>query len=264
MEQNSFSFLSFCKKIYSSPKNLVILILFFWTVVALSSSGFSFVPQILISILCTVAVDLLLMYFRDKKIYFPESAVISGLIISLVISPPLSSWYILLFAGATAMLSKHFILANGKHIFNPANFGLLFAIVLFGSKAAQTWWGASIHFGFLLLGLIIVYRLGRFHQWIPFVATVIVLSAIHHIATKNPQNFAVYAFQVIAGMLFFSFILLIEPLTSPITKKGRTIFGFLVAVIYFIAVNIPALANFAVVGSLAVADLLVLLMNRIK
>ncbi len=259
-------FFSFFKKIYEVPKNLVLAILIVWAIIAVIAYGFNAVPQILISVAGAVIIDLLLMYAKEKKTYFPESGIISGLIIALVLSVELRNWYVLVIAGAIAMLSKHFIVFEQRHIFNPANFGLLLAIALFGSRAAQTWWGASIHFSFFLIGLIILYRLSRFHQWIPFIATVIVLSIAHHFLTKNPQNAFVYAMQVITGLLFFSFIMLMEPVTSPQTRKGRMIFGFMVAIIYFFAFNsnIYVLQNYSLLGALAFGDLLVPLLNKIK
>lgn len=73
-----------------------------------------------------------------------ESSVITALILALIITPetPYVSFFFLLWAALVAMASKYILAIRGKHVFNPAAFGVA-ATALFLNQSA-TWWSAAI------------------------------------------------------------------------------------------------------------------------
>jgi len=92
-----------------------------------------------------------------------RSALISGLSLCLLLrtnSPLLAA------ATAFATIASKFVLRwNGKHIFNPTNFGLVLGLLLMGNSiwVSPGQWGSVAFFAFLLacLGGLVTQRAGR-------------------------------------------------------------------------------------------------------
>lgn len=207
--------------------------------------------QIIAIVATAVLLDLAINYLKEKRLFLPKNAVISGLILGVVIQ---GSILFLVLVAAVAILSKHIIKIKGKHIFNPANFGLFLALVLF--PVSQSWWGASNLLLVAILGLIIVWKLKRYHLALPFLAAHAVLMFIIFSFSVN-QLAAHFAS---GSLLFFTFYMLIEPITSPVRIKSRIIFGIFAGVFASVLylVWLPAM----LVGALLFADLFVPLLNR--
>ena len=77
--------------------------------------------NVFVAIFTAVVLDLGIKYLRKENLKVPRSAIISGFFVSTVLeqSTPLAT---IIFAAAVAILSKHILRWQGKHIFNPANF----------------------------------------------------------------------------------------------------------------------------------------------
>lgn len=104
------------------------------------------IPLILIPSVTGIA-DLLLKSFRFHKLTYSPSAGITGLILAMVLTPlPI---YQQIIVGLVAILQKHLIKRDNRHIFNPAAFGLLFAWIVFGSP--PVWWAVATFAVFLFL-----------------------------------------------------------------------------------------------------------------
>ncbi len=216
-------------------------------------------PEFLLPVISIVAasvlLDLAINFAKKRKFFFPKSALITGLILATVIEGGL---LFLLLVAAIAILSKHLIRIKGRHIFNPANFALFAALLAAPFlPVSQSWWGTSNYILAGIMGLVIVYKLRRFHLVLPFLA---VHAAAMAVLLMSPDQLASH---VISGaLLFFAFYMLVEPITSPIRRNSRIIFGVLAglfaALLY--VVWLPAM----LIGALFFADLLVPLINRLS
>src|SRR3989344_7175369 len=137
------------------------IILLVLTTASVIKNGFSqTLPQLLIALATTILLDLIINYIKNKKIILPDSAAISSFFIATALSLG-QAWYIPLIAGSAAILSKHVIKINGKHIFNPANFGLFTVILIF--SAGIEWWASQILILVIILGVLLAYKMKRFH-----------------------------------------------------------------------------------------------------
>ncbi|HMI32460.1 MAG TPA: hypothetical protein VK527_12060, partial [Candidatus Limnocylindrales bacterium] len=92
----------------------------------------------------------------------PKSALISGLSLCLLLRTNYAA--VAVFAAVVTIASKFVLRINGKHIFNPTNFGLVFLMLL----GAPVWvspgqWGSVATFVFLMacLGGLVVNRAAR-------------------------------------------------------------------------------------------------------
>lgn len=190
---------------------------------------------VFIVVVTTTILDLLIEYIKSKKnrmehsIFFPNSALISGLFIGGLLTQNLQ-WYVYVLAGIIAILSKHLIKFQQKHIFNPANFGVLLVSVIF--DAAHTWWISSPIVLVLIFGVFIIWRLRRFDLTISFLISYFLINSIIELSRGNSFN-DIYLTIINGGVIyFFSMYMLIEPRTHPNGRNQRIVYGILVAILF--------------------------------
>ena len=232
---------------------MVLVLLILATVGVFQQGAGYLLPQLAISVLTAVGLDYVIVYIKSKKILFSTSAVISGLIIALILKPGVS-WYIPIFAALIAIGSKHVIHIKGKHIFNPANFGLLLS--MFVLRTYLVWWGSSIAWLVLVLGGLIAYRFKRFHLLISFLITQFVLLGTYSALNGEPILNAIF----MANLLFI-FVMLVEPKTSPTTRNGRIIYGVLTGIFSSLFILVVPVHDPSVMG-LALSNLFVPVINN--
>ena len=170
-------------------------------------------------------------YFFSKlfkaKVNF-ESASITALILTLIVGPSafFNNIAILTFVGAAAMASKYIFAIRKKHIFNPAAIAVFLSAVIF--QIGASWWIGNIFTLPLILlgGLLILAKIKRFEILISFLA-------IFFAGLILNQSFSAQSL-LSSPIWFFAFVMLIEPLTSPSTKKLQIYFGGFVAALYFL------------------------------
>ena len=184
-----------------------------------------------------------------RKLRPPSSAVISGLIIALVLQPGVL-WYVPVFAALAAIGSKYLLRIDGRHIFNPAAFGLMLSAIIFG--VYFFWWGAPGTTLVILLGSAITLRYRRLHLILPFLSLQLLIMTVYY------GSLSVAALMV---NYFFVFVMLIEPKTSPVKKRGRIIYGLSAAILISALVMLDAPFD-PWIGGLLAANLTVPFLNR--
>ncbi len=218
-----------------------------WVAAAILSffGVFSFDILSLASSSFVILVSCLLTNFVFSKVFkVPvniESAYITAFILILIITPVApfdpSGLGFLIWASVWSMASKYMFAINKKHIFNPAAFAVaLTALTL--NQSASWWVGTSYMLPFVLLGGILVARkIHRFDLVISFVvAALITIFGFSIFQT----NILVTLQKVIlhTPLLFFVFVMLTEPLTTPPTRSLRIYYGILVGFLFSPAIHI--------------------------
>jgi len=176
-----------------------------------------------------------------------ESSYITALILSFIITPPQSIldvrflWFAFL-AAFIAVASKYIFAINRKHIFNPAAIAVLVAGILSGQAAS--WWVGNIYIVpiVLIMGIFLVKKISRFFMVIVFLVTVIISLFITH-SSSSFSDILNFANKVIfySPVLFFAFIMLTEPITSPSTVKWRAVYAVVVGFLFNPLVHIGTL-----------------------
>ena len=159
----------------------------------------------------------------------PRSALISGLSLCLLLRTNL---LLLAVAAAVATVASKFLLrSDGKHLWNPTNFGIVAAMLLTG----QVWvspgqWGNVAVFGFALacLGGLVVNRAARSDVTYAFLG--FYLALLFGRALWLGQPAAIPLHQLANGaFLIFTFFMISDPKTTPDSRAGRVLFALLVA-----------------------------------
>lgn len=209
-------------------------------------------PHLLLAPALAAVSDFVINYIRYKRKEFPEHGLITGLIVALVLSPV--SLIASVIIPILSIVLKHAIRYKGRNIFNPAALGMFVSGIALGVHAA--WWAA----GSLLtvpFGLIIAYKLRRLYNSVSFIVVSSVISVIYGFMSSG--NFLL---PLNTSTLFFAFVMLLEPVTSPYTKKGQVVFGISAAVLSFLFTLFNAADSF--LPTLLIMNLFASWLNKLK
>lgn len=185
--------------------------------------------------ICYITNQLFAHIVKVKPNY--ESQFITGLILALIIGPlPLvPNLFFLTIAPVLAMASKYFITLNKQHIFNPAAFAIVLTAILFHNGAS--WWIGSLPMSpFIILGGIVILRkIHRFNLTGGFLLTYLLFLIITNyqelLSLSQAASFLTNIF-LISPLVFFSTVMLTEPLTTPSDKTLRISYGIITALIF--------------------------------
>lgn len=174
--------------------------------------------------------DLLLMRWRTKKWIFPQSGLITGSGLSLLLESYELKYYAI--GALAAILSKHLIKYNGRHVFNPGTYGLLFVVSLFPHTAVSfsgqwgaMWWLTTVVF---VLGVLVAYRSKVLDLAIFWIAGFFIFAFCRHFFFGTPIYPAIGPASG-AGFILFAFYMITDPRTSPSGRGARFAFCMLAA-----------------------------------
>ena len=165
----------------------------------------------------------------------PESSLLTGLILALIIPPTLQNCGILFILAALvlAIASKYILTIGEKHIFNPAAVAVV--LTALGPRQSASWWtGTTVMLPFIIIGGIFITRkVRRVNMVITFLVITTITTTVLSI-TANSNVFTNLSSMVTSSpALFLGFVMLTEPYTSPTTKYKQlwyaAIVGFLLA-----------------------------------
>jgi enediyne biosynthesis protein E5 len=158
-----------------------------------------------------------------------RSVLITGLSLSLLLRTGEPA--VMAIAAVTAVASKFLFRLNGKHLFNPAAFGIAFTLlVTHGGWISPGQWGASAWLAALifLLGGAVLTRAPRLDTAIAFLTTHLALLLARAAWLGDPL--AIPLHQVMTGsLLIFTFFMITDPRTTPDSRLGRIVFAIVVA-----------------------------------
>ena len=159
-----------------------------------------------------------------------KSALISGLSLCLLLRT--NHLALAAAAGVVTIASKFLLRMNGKHLFNPTNFGLV-AMML--ATDGAVWvspgqWGNIAFFAFLLAcaGGLVVMRAERSDVTLAFIVSWIALVAGRSLWLGEPLAIPLHRLQS-GALLLFTFFMISDPRTTPDARTGRIVFAMLVA-----------------------------------
>lgn len=181
---------------------------------------------------CWGANALIARIFRTRP--FPQSQWITAFILTLIIGPinPLDSTSLtfLLTAAIISQAGKYLLAINKKHVFNPAATAVLATALILGQGAS--WWVGDWH----LLPIIIIggFLILRKLRWFDLTLSFLGVYVLGLIALFGPRlNYAT----LLAPLLFFATVMLIEPRSTPAGRRNRIFYGSIIAIVLLLLVN---------------------------
>jgi Na+-translocating ferredoxin:NAD+ oxidoreductase RnfD subunit len=217
------------------------------------------IAQIVVTIAACGLVEAIITFRKSRSLVWPASGLLTGSSIAFILRASGTNhgdWWSLngiewfLLAGLVALLTKHFIRPEGRHLFNPSNIGLVWVLLVIGPNhvfAQYLWWGPSV-LGVVLAYLVIVggafwilRSVRMIHMAAAFLLTFGVLIGL--LALSGQSFITIWNVGPISGLsywrhivvspevLVFVFFMMSDPQTAPKTPRGRITYGAATAVV---------------------------------
>jgi Na+-transporting NADH:ubiquinone oxidoreductase subunit NqrB len=165
----------------------------------------------------------------------PASAYITGISVGILVRSPFLWAYAL--CSLVSIATKYVFRINGRHIWNPSNFGVSALLFLAPASAAvlSIQWGNVIWpmVVIWILGFAIVARAGRAHISVTYVLSFLLFSFVSSRITGNAWLATVAP---ITGPMYqlFIFFMTTDPKTTVHSKTGQCVVVFFVALVEMI------------------------------
>ena len=160
------------------------------------------------------------------------SAYVSGISVGILVRSPAFWPYAL--CSAISITSKYVLRIQGRHLWNPTNFGIVAMLLL----ASDTVAGLSVQWGNNLLPMIFVWVLGtvilravgRLHITLTYVAAFFVFALVRSLATGHPFLSEVAP---ITGPMYqlFIFFMITDPKTTVGPKWAQSVVVVVIAAV---------------------------------
>jgi Na+-transporting NADH:ubiquinone oxidoreductase subunit NqrB len=184
------------------------------------------------AILTSIAIEMLLGRMIAGKWPHLASAYITGISIGMLLRSPEFWPYPL--CAAISIVSKYVLRVDGRHIWNPSNFGIVAMLVL----ASDTVASLSVQWGNNLLpmvvvwvfGAVIIHTLGRFHITLTYVASFLFFAGVRHLITGHP--FLAEAAPLTGPMYqLYIFFMITDPKTTVHGKRAQCLVTVCIAAV---------------------------------
>lgn len=163
-----------------------------------------------------------------------ESSILTGLILSLIITPAASIKGIpfIIAAAGLAIASKYILAFRGKHIFNPAAVAVV--LTSLGPQQSASWWvGSTLLLPIVVVGgLLIVRKIRRSAMVATFISVAIVSSISMAAFTGHDVVSTLQTALLHSSLFFLAFVMLTEPWTSPSTHRKRLVYAAVVGLLF--------------------------------
>lgn len=163
-----------------------------------------------------------------------KSALITGLSLCLLLRA--NDLWPFVFAALLGTGSKFALRRGDRHVFNPANFGLVALIALSGAAWTSTGeWGSAPWFSALiaLLGLIVCWRALRLDAAILYLGVFALLVTGRALYLGDPLEIPMLRLTH-GALILFAFFMISDPKTTPEDPRERAVFIALAALIAYV------------------------------
>ena len=172
--------------------------------------------------------------FSPKVISSLRSALITALGLCLLLRG--NNYTTMAIASCLAIASKFLFRFRGKHFFNPANFGIVTALILTNDAwVSPGQWGTDWWYLLLFAGMggIVLKKVGRWDTSVAFLLTYASLEAIRNFWLG--WGWEVWQHQFMSGsLLLFALFMLTDPRSIPNATISRLIWAISIAVVTFV------------------------------
>ncbi|MBK7891837.1 MAG: hypothetical protein IPJ84_13660 [Bdellovibrionales bacterium] len=221
------------KALRSDPRWLLGVYAICFITFAVSSPGFTrTLSQFIAGFAGCMLVECFFLYAVKKVLIFPLSGMLSSMGVFLLCDSPLVWPYFVV--GCVSILSKHLLVINGSHIFNPNNFGVVMGFLFLPSYVTITAsrWGPDsvVAVLLLLLGILLVIKARRLALTLSFV-TVFVIGAAVRSQMTGVNLLTVLGPGLGAAFQLFIFYHITDPKTTPTKVSHQMIFGMILGVV---------------------------------
>ena len=175
-----------------------------------------------------------------------------------------NSYQTMILAGSLAIASKFLFRWRSKHFFNPANFGIIAALILTNDAwVSPGQWGTDWWYLLLFAGTggVVLQKVGRWDTSVAFFLTYAGLEALRDFWLGWSGD--VWLHQLSSGsLLLFALFMLTDPRSIPNALAGRLLWAIAIAILTFILQNYFYLST-AIFWALFITSPLTILLDMV-
>jgi Na+-translocating ferredoxin:NAD+ oxidoreductase RnfD subunit len=242
------------RKFFKTPKGLLTIILWIFAAMALPGQGVRAAISLASAAIAAGLVDALIIRVRNNAWEFPSGAMLTAMIVAMVLRAQ-EPWYVTTITSVIAILSKYVFRSRAANVFNPAALGVIASFYLF--HTGQSWWGALTDVMpvakvvLVAAGIFIAGRVNKMPLVLAFLGTYFVLFTVAAFVS-NPLSVAeIFRTPDVEAALFFAFIILTDPPTSPAKYPDQIVCGLIVAVVSYAFFEWAGVVYYLLAGVLA-------------
>jgi len=243
------------KNFFKTPKGLLTIILAVFAALAAPGQGLSVVaPRLAAAMAAAGLVDAVILRARKKVWEFPSGAVLTTLIVAMVLRAQ-EPWYVTAVTPVFAILSKYVFRSRTANVFNPAALAIIVSFYVF--HTGQSWWGALTDLPpaakVLLIGagIFIAARVNKMPLVLAFLGAYFVLFTVTAFVSNPLPVAEIFRTPDIEAVLYFAFIILTDPPTSPAKYPDQIVCGVIVAAVSYGFFELAGVVYYLLAGVLA-------------
>jgi Na+-translocating ferredoxin:NAD+ oxidoreductase RnfD subunit len=238
------------RRFLKTPKGLVTLILA--TLILMAAPGQTGRPVVGLmgATIAAGLVDLVILRWKTGTWRYPGGAVLTAAIIVMVLRAQ-EPWYVPTVTSVIAVLSKYCFRAQAN-IFNPAALAMVASYYLF--HAGQSWWGAQTDVTglakllMMAAGLIVANRVNKMPLVLTFITIYFALFTVTAFVGDPLKVAEIFRTPDVEAAMYFAFIILTDPPTSPVKYREQVICGALVAVVSYAFFELTGVVYYLLAG----------------
>jgi len=240
-------------------------VIFGWYVLAITAVSYA----------VSFIVEILFAKLRKKELDY--GWMVTPLLIALLMPPAIPLWTVGIAAFFGVFFGKNIFGGSGKYIFSPALVGVLFVLISFPAQMATTWinpqtadlftgatplnlfnrglpinytmldllmgntigtLGETFRLGIIVIGiLLMVFKISDWRIPLSYLGSFFVITGIAFLLAPDSIGKDPVVSLLLGGILFGAFFIAVDPVTAPVTGKGRIIYGIGLGLLTFIIRN---------------------------
>ena len=252
---------------FADPRDYQIVFLATFLGLGITTRDWSIRPELILVLIITCGLTQFVLNILFKPTENPVLALKSALITSLGLALLLRADRVstMILAAMLAIASKFIFTSGDKHWFNPANFGIIMALLLTPDawispgQWGDDWWYLLLFLGF---GGIVLKRVGRWDTSLTFLSTYAALEIARNIWLGWTWDVSLH--KLMSGsLLLFTLFMITDPRSIPNDRSARIGWSVSIAILAFILRNYFYL-NEAIFIALFTISPVTILLDRLK
>ncbi len=242
------------KKFFKTPKGLLTIILAtLIAAMALPGQGVRAVAGLASATIAAGLVDALILRGRKRAWEFPSGAVLTAMIVTMVLRAQ-EPWYVVTVTSVAAVLSKYTIRSRAANVFNPAGLAIIASFYVF--HTGQSWWGALTDvtpvakLALAGAGAYIAGRVNKMPLALAFLGAYFALFTVTAFVSDPLAVAEIFRTPDVEAALYFAFIILTDPPTSPAKYPDQIVYGLIVAVVSYAFFELAGVVYYLLAGVL--------------
>jgi Na+-translocating ferredoxin:NAD+ oxidoreductase RnfD subunit len=242
------------KNFFKTPKGLLIIVLAIFILISAPTQNLRAVSTGLVcAALAAGLLDLYILCVRKNVWEFPSGAILTATIIVMVLRAQ-EPWYVTTITSLIAVLSKYTFRSHAANIFNPAAFAIVISFYMF--HTGQSWWGALtdvfpiVKVILLAGGVFISSKVNKMPLVLTFLGAYFLLFTITAFVSNPLAVAEIFRTPDLEAALYFAFIILTDPPTSPAKYPDQVVYGLIAAAVSYAFFELAGVVYYLLAGVL--------------